>query len=59
MEAETTSGVRQAKEVTGRVSQIIGPVVDVYFGGAENEVTLPRSHDAMAIDRDGGLRLII
>ena len=29
MEAETTSGVRQAKEVTGRVSQIIGPVVDV------------------------------
>ena len=59
MEAETTSGVRQAKEVTGRVSQIIGPVVDVYFEGAENEVTLPRIHDAMTIVRDDGRKLII
>ncbi len=59
MEAETTTGARLAKDVIGHVSQIIGPVVDVYFEGAENEVTLPRIHDAMTIVRDDGRKLVI
>ncbi len=59
MEVENTSGVRTGVKVTGRVSQIIGPVVDVTFEGEENEVTLPRIHDAMTIIRDDGRELII
>ena len=54
MEVENTSGARTGVNVTGRVSQIIGPVVDVTFEGEENEVTLPRIHDAMTIIRDDG-----
>ena len=59
MEVENTSGARTGVKVTGRVSQIIGPVVDVTFEGEENEVTLPRIHDAMTIIRDDGRELII
>ena len=59
MEVENTSGARAGVKVTGRVSQIIGPVVDVSFEGTEKEITLPRIHDAMTIIRDDGRELII
>lgn len=59
MEVENTSGARTGVKVTGRVSQIIGPVVDVSFEGTEKEITLPRIHDAMTIIRDDGRELII
>jgi F-type H+-transporting ATPase subunit beta len=58
MEVENTSGARTGVKVTGRVSQIIGPV-DVSFEGTEKEITLPRIHDAMTIIRDDGRELII
>ena len=59
MEVENTSRARTGVKVTGRVSQIIGPVVDVSFEGTEKEITLPRIHDAMTIIRDDGRELII
>ena len=59
MEVENTSGARTGVKVTGRVSQIIGPVVDVSFEGTEKEITLPRIHDAMTIIRDDDRELII
>ena len=59
MEVENTSGARTGVKVTGRVSHIIGPVVDVSFEGTEKEITLPRIHDAMTIIRDDGRELII
>jgi len=31
----------------GYVSQVIGPVVDVYFEGEETELILPSIHDAL------------
>lgn len=41
----------------GEVIQVIGPVVDVSFSKAENE--LPNIHDALTITRDDGSILII
>ena len=47
-------------ELTGRVSQIIGPVVDVYFQqNNPEEVILPSIHDALSIKRPEGKDLII
>ena len=42
---------------TGKVSQIIGPVVDVNFGGENNE--LPRIYDALEIINSNGSKLIL
>ncbi|MBU0486971.1 MAG: F0F1 ATP synthase subunit beta [Bacteroidetes bacterium] len=43
-------------EVKGKISQIIGPVVDVVF---ENNKDLPNIYDALEITRDTGEKLII
>ena len=42
---------------TGKVSQIIGPVVDVDFGGENNP--LPRIYDALEIINSDGSKLIL
>ncbi|MBQ8673102.1 MAG: F0F1 ATP synthase subunit beta [Bacteroides sp.] len=46
-------------QVNGHISQVIGPVVDVYFEGSEGEQHLPAIHDALAIVRGDGKRLIV
>ena len=40
---------------TGRVVQVMGPVVDVSFAGGR----LPRTYDALEIARDGAGRLVL
>ena len=42
---------------TGKVSQIIGPVVDVDFGGENNP--LPSIYDALEINNVDGSKLIL
>lgn len=48
-------------QVKGRISQIIGPVVDVYFvtNGLKAEDVLPRIHDALEVLRPDGTKLIV
>lgn len=46
-------------QIVGHISQVIGPVVDVYFEGTEAELTLPSIHDALEIKRTNGKRLIV
>lgn len=41
---------------TGKIKQIIGPVVDVYF---ENENTLPEIFNALEVTRDNGQKLVL
>ena len=45
----------------GRISQIIGPVVDVHFDlkGLQQEKSLPAIHDALKVIRPNGRELII
>ncbi|MEA4936948.1 MAG: F0F1 ATP synthase subunit beta [Paludibacter sp.] len=43
----------------GAISQIIGPVVDVFFDFQEDEVKLPAIYDALSVDRGDGRELII
>ena len=39
-------------KLIGRISQVIGPVVDVYFNIGEGEDdSLPSIHDALEIER--------
>lgn len=38
MESEKIAGAAGGRKITGHISQIIGPVVDVAFEGPENEV---------------------
>jgi len=46
--------------LTGYISQIVGPVVDVRFElSQENELDLPAIHEALFVERDGGSRLVI
>ncbi|MDD3322509.1 MAG: F0F1 ATP synthase subunit beta [Paludibacter sp.] len=46
--------------LTGRISQIIGPVVDVFFDLKESEeFKLPAIYDALSIDRGDGKELIV
>ena len=59
MESDTISNKTAPAQIIGRISQIIGPVVDVAFDGPENEIVLPRIHDAMEIKRDDGRTLIV
>ena len=48
-------------QIIGHISQIIGPVVDVYFDtkGQEAEKVLPKIHDALVVKRADGRDLII
>lgn len=47
-------------ELIGHISQIIGPVVDVFFDLKEkDEYKLPAIYDALSIDRGDGRKLIV
>lgn len=46
-------------QIIGHISQVIGPVVDVYFDGADAELVLPSIHDALEIRRPNGKTLIV
>ena len=48
-------------QIIGHISQIIGPVIDVYFdtAGADAEKVLPKIHEALKIDRGNGRELIV
>ncbi|MEG1546177.1 MAG: F0F1 ATP synthase subunit beta, partial [Bacteroides sp.] len=48
-------------QIVGHISQIIGPVVDVYFEGKEidADLKLPSIHDALEIKRPNGKILIV
>ena len=46
-------------QIIGHISQVIGPVVDVFFEGTEAELKLPSIHDALEIKRSNGKRLIV
>ncbi|MCD8282111.1 MAG: F0F1 ATP synthase subunit beta [Prevotella sp.] len=48
-------------QITGRISQIIGPVVDIYFDteGRDPEEVLPKIFDAVALKRPDGRELIV
>lgn len=59
MESEKIAGAAGGRKITGHISQIIGPVVDVAFEGPENEIVLPSIHDAMDIRCDDGRTLIV
>ncbi|MBP3726310.1 MAG: F0F1 ATP synthase subunit beta [Bacteroidaceae bacterium] len=47
--------------ILGHISQIIGPVIDVYFDteGQDAEQVLPKIHDALTIRRSDGSSLIV
>ena len=47
--------------ITGRISQVIGPVVDIHFelGSEDASATLPSIHDALTIKRDDGRTLVV
>ena len=48
-------------QITGRISQVIGPVVDVHFDLSSEDVSrdLPGIHDALEIIRPDGRKLIV
>ena len=49
-------------KIVGHISQVIGPVVDVYFKldeGQDVEQSLPKIHDALTIARGDGRTLVI
>ena len=48
-------------QINGRISQIIGPVIDVYFDtkGEEAEKVLPKIYEALKVKRPNGEELII
>lgn len=48
-------------QINGRISQIIGPVIDVYFDtkGQDAEKILPKIHEALKIHRPDGRTLIV
>ena len=48
-------------QIKGRISQIIGPVIDVYFDteGLDAEKVLPKIHDALRIARPDGRDLVV
>ena len=48
-------------QIVGHISQVIGPVVDVYFEGKDidTELLLPSIHDALEIKRPNGKILIV
>ena len=44
-------------QVVGKVSQVIGPVVDVYFDTANN--VLPRIYDSLEVTRPDGAKVVL
>ena len=48
-------------QLNGHISQIIGPVIDVYFdtAGKKAEEVLPKIHEALKLKRPNGQELII
>ena len=48
-------------QIKGRLSQIIGPVLDVYFDtqGEDSEKVLPKIHEALLVKRNDGTDLVI
>ncbi len=48
-------------QISGHISQIIGPVIDVYFDtqGQDPEKVLPKIYDALKVKRPDGRELII
>ncbi len=48
-------------QINGRISQIIGPVIDVYFDtkGGDAEKLLPKIYDALLIKRPDGRELVV
>ena len=46
-------------QIIGHISQVIGPVVDVYFEGSDAELMLPSIHDALEIKRPNGKILVV
>ncbi len=48
-------------QIKGHISQVIGPVVDVYFEGKDidADLLLPSIHDALTIERPDGKKLIV
>ena len=49
------------EQIKGHISQIVGPVIDVYFdtSGLDPEKVLPKIHDALTISREDGRELVI
>jgi len=48
-------------QINGRISQIIGPVIDVYFDtqGQDPEKVLPKIYEAMKVTRPDGKEIVI
>jgi len=48
-------------QIIGHISQVIGPVVDVYFEGQhiEADLLLPGIHEALTIQRPDGRTLVV
>jgi len=48
-------------QIIGHISQVIGPVVDVFFEGKniDTDLLLPSIHDALTIKRDDGRILVV
>ena len=48
-------------QIKGRISQIIGPVIDVFFDtkGQDAEKVLPKIHEALKIARPNGAELVV
>lgn len=46
-------------EIIGHISQVIGPVVDVYFEGTDVDLVLPSIHEALEIKRPNGKILTV
>ena len=48
-------------QITGHISQVIGPVIDVFFDtkGLDAEKVLPKIHDALIVKRADGRDLVI
>ena len=48
-------------QINGRISQIIGPVIDVYFDtqGQDPEKVLPKIYEALKITRPDGRELVV
>jgi len=60
METEVASNEGSPCPISGTISQIIGPVVDVFFNKkSDGGVVLPRIHEALEIVRNDGKALII
>src|SRR5574344_1089908 len=53
--------IKLMSQINGHISQIIGPVVDVYFDtkGQDAEKVLPKIHEALKIVRPDGRDLIV